>query len=563
MPSLATAVKMTFTEYTMGPTTTMIENRVVFWVLPLMAMVLVVGLVVSRRDSAQKPPWLRETIPFVSNAWQYLTNMQGFLERSNQKLHKSRLVGFRLGARTLYLVTGAQNVQAMFRPSRGLSPDIFMLDIMEYVWAASKEELGKFRNDKSGRMRKPALGTEGRPVHDRYWASQHHLHSEFLARSVAANRLGELYYDRFREKVEKYPIGKWTTATVRNFCMSDMSESALTTFMGDRILELNPGFMNAMWKFILTAAELPWGLPRWMNPRPWRNRDQFHAMTRKYLESAWENFDWNGPDADADWEPHFGSRAAREIAKWMKETLSLETSAGLAAAFIFGTNANAVRMAMWGMIELIKDPSLYGAVREEINSNCLRLDPDTGARSLDAFKMLKLPILQSIYVETLRLHVSVNVTREVIESMPLDNYNVERGALLQAPSQLAHHDETVWGDAQHPASEFWAMRHITYTKKTDKSGNTTQTPEFNMAGRVGAFFPYGGGISICPGRHFAKQGIIFTLGTLVSRFDIDFIEWTYLDGSKSDCPAQNDKHFAGAVGMPPDRDIKFRWKRIW
>lgn len=236
----------------------------------------------------------------------------------------------------MYLVTGAQNVQTMFRPSRGLSPDIFMLDIMAYVWAARDEELTKFRNDKSGRMRKPLPGTEDTPAPQRYWASQHHLHSEFLARADAASRLGELYHQRFTERVELVPVGEWRTATVMAFMMKDMSQSALVTFMGTRILDLNPGFMDAMWDFILTAAELPWGLPRWMNPRPWRNRDRFHAMTRRYLDSAWANFDWQGPDADQDWEPHFGSRAAREMGKWMRDNLSPETSAGLVAAFIFG-----------------------------------------------------------------------------------------------------------------------------------------------------------------------------------------------------------------------------------
>lgn len=248
----------------------------------------------------------------------------------------------------------------------------------------------------------------------------------------------------------------------------------------------------------------------------------------------------------------------------------------------YRTNANAVRMATWAFMELIRDDDLYQAVRKEVMENCLEVDPITGARSLDAQKMLKLPLLQSMYVETLRLHVSVNVTREVVQPQSLHHYNVEEGAMLQAPSQLAHYDEEVWGESEHPASKFWAERHLQYVEKTDESGSTTRQAEFNMAGRVGSYFPYGrqnpafvkdgcdlifvtagGGISICPGRHFAKQEIIFTLGTLVARFDVEFVDWIQKDGSKADRPAQNDKRFAGAVGMPPDRDMQYRWKRLW
>lgn len=73
----------------------------------------------------------------------------------------------------------------------------------------------------------------------------------------------------------------------------------------------------------------------------------------------------------------------------------------------------------------------------------------------------------------------------------------------------------------------------------------------------------GGGTSICPGRVFAKQEILMTVAILVTRFEIEYLQWTTLDGAKSDRPAQNDNSFIGAVGIPPDRDMKIRWKRLW
>lgn len=54
-----------------------------------------------------------------------------------------------------------------------------------------------------------------------------------------------------------------------------------------------------------------------------------------------------------------------------------------------------------------------------------------------------------------------------------------------------------------------------------------------------------------------------TLAALVTRFEIDLIEWTCLDGSPSDRPARNDQSYIGAVGIPPDRDMRIRWKRLW
>lgn len=68
---------------------------------------------------------------------------------------------------------------------------------------------------------------------------------------------------------------------------------------------------------------------------------------------------------------------------------------------------------------------------------------------------------------------------------------------------------------------------------------------------------------MCPGRFFAKQEIILTFSILVSRFDVEFVEWTRRDGSPSDRGPQNDVKWSGAASVPPDRDMKVRWKRVW
>jgi hypothetical protein len=105
--------------------------------------------------------------------------------------------------------------------------------------------------------------------------------------------------------------------------------------------------------------------------------------------------------------------------------------------------------------------------------------------------MLSLPLLQSVYAEALRLHVSINITREIMEPMTLDGYNLEKGALLQAPSELSHYAESVWGAEGHPASEFWAERHIKHVEVTGEDGKVTVVPQFSMVGRTNDFIPYG------------------------------------------------------------------------
>ena len=170
----------------------------------------------------------------------------------------------------------------------------------------------------------------------------------------------------------------------------------------------------------------------------------------------------------------------------------MRTSAGqyswLALTFRDRLNGNSIPTATWALFELVKDPSLWEAIRAEAEP-CFEVDPVTGERTLDIPRLLALPLLQSVYIETLRCHVAVNVTREVIaETTTMAGYQLRKHSLIQAPTQFAHFDEKAWGVAGHPASEFYAARNINYS--AEANGEKTK-PEFVMRARPNEFFPYG------------------------------------------------------------------------
>ena len=235
------------------------------------------------------------------------------------------------------MVSGEKNIQIINQPSYSISADVFFLQIMDNVWGASKDELVKFKQDKSGRRKNPVLGHDVKPGQPRLWYGQHHVYTEYLQRTEHANHLVDKFFQLFSERLTKQPLGEWRELSLSKFFESDMAEAALVALMGPRILELNPGFWPAMWEFSRLAPQLMWGLPRWVNPKPWKIRGQLNAMCRRYIDSASKEFDWHGPDADAEWEPHYGSRMARELIKWATKNLSAETTAGMVATFTLGS----------------------------------------------------------------------------------------------------------------------------------------------------------------------------------------------------------------------------------
>lgn len=140
--------------------------------------------------------------------------------------------------------------------------------------------------------------------------------------------------------------------------------------------------------------------------------------------------------------------------------------------------------------EILKDVSLLEAVREEIITTYIT-DPETNIRTFDIEKLVKLPLLQSVFTEILRLHMNFNVIRHVKEPLEMDGFTLGKGSMLQAPMMVAHYDEAVWGSAGHPASEFWPERHLKIAEEEDDSGKVTQKRKFIMAGRPSSYFPFG------------------------------------------------------------------------
>ncbi|KAK0650000.1 cytochrome P450 [Cercophora newfieldiana] len=515
-------------------------------------------------------PELRGTIPYLSSTLLYMTDMRTFLDRARDMLRTSRIMSLKLGPETLYIIKGAENVATMFKTTTTRTSPVgqrrFILRIQKYLWGAVPADYAKFLNDTSGRAKVPLPGTENTPESKRYWRILNDKLHDYFAISSETNALVAVYQRELSKRLEQdFPTTEWTTIMVYAFLQKYMASAATTTLLGPRILTVNPDFHNVLWTFDRFVASLVWGLPKWLTPRAWKTRDRLHAAVHRYLYPAVGEFAWDSDSATADWEPVFGSRVNREVIRWMREDgFAPQTIAGaISILFIFGVNGNTTPVAGWMLMETIQRPELLDRIREEVMGTYVT-DPKTGERLIDVQKLLALPLLQSVYTESMRLHVSMNVTREVVGPMSLEGHKLEIGALLQAPTEISHREESVWGVPGHPASEFWAERHIKYVERVDeKDGTVKLEPQFDMTGRQNDFFPYGGGAPVCPGRFFARQEMMLSLAILVSRFDIEFVEWTHMDGSPSERPAENNVEWAGGASVPPDRDMKIRWKRRW
>jgi cytochrome P450 len=197
---------------------------------------------------------------------------------------------------------------------------------------------------------------------------------------------------------------------------------------------------------------------------------------------------------------------------------------------IFRRVRNSITAASWSIFELYRDPELLAAVRAEIDT-CTRKDAD-GRIKFDNDQLLRLPVLQAVYAETLRLRMHFYIIRMPDRvDMNIQDWIIPRQKVVVALTTVAHMDSNSWNmglDNEHPLEEFWVGRFL--KNPVQEAGNDSQSkslsssPIFSTKELEGSWIPYGGGPRQCPGRHFAKRQILLTSALMISLFDCEILD---------------------------------------
>jgi cytochrome P450 len=204
-------------------------------------------------------------------------------------------------------------------------------------------------------------------------------------------------------------------------------------------------------------------------------------------------------------------------------------------------------------MNLLQRPNVFEKVKKEV-SQVANVDKDSNKLRLDIPALIALPWLLAVYTETLRLRIHFNVTREITQDIEVDGHILKAGHIVVAPTYIAHTTDPSWTTEEYPAKEFYPERFLIF----DEKGST---PKFSAGRTGGKMFPYGGGIYLCPGRHFAKQEIMAAIVLMILRFDFEVLGYVKMDGTRSERGPRLDEEFAGSGTMPPDRDMKVRFRK--
>ncbi|KAI8960458.1 cytochrome P450 [Daldinia sp. FL1419] len=208
-------------------------------------------------------------------------------------------------------------------------------------------------------------------------------------------------------------------------------------------------------------------------------------------------------------------------------------------SFLFAGIVNATTSTFWILLHLYADPTLLTTVRREIEAILSpRTDRPGYALRISDLRD-KCPVLVAVYRECLRLGSDTYSTRVVKEDHLLANqYFLKKNAVVQIAGGVIHADQRIWGA---DASDFNPKRFLDKTNSnsdaeaTDPGSGTKPRTKQSNAFHPAAFRAFGGGKTLCPGRHFAMNEILAFVALVVLQFDMKPAR-----GGKIDVPPKND-----------------------
>ena len=240
-------------------------------------------------------------------------------------------------------------------------------------------------------------------------------------------------------------------------------------------------------------------------------------------------------------------------------------------------NANSIPAVFWMMYEAIQQPALLGQALDEIATyQSLSLLPRNPSVNVET--LCRVPILQSMYAETLRLYTSLFSLGSAIHgNFKLGNHTILQGQLIAVDSRVSAMDNRVWNtgasdgkEEPYPLDLWWAERFL--VNPNDPNGgpvrpHASKDPDpaspqlgddrrrFTTEDLAGAWTPYGGGPRQCPGRTFAKQEIIVAFALVFSTLEIELLDAT------SKGPVKPNMKYYGLGTLPPEAKVPLRMRK--
>jgi hypothetical protein len=241
-------------------------------------------------------------------------------------------------------------------------------------------------------------------------------------------------------------------------------------------------------------------------------------------------------------DPETSSFTKERLDFLVQRGMSKSDMAKMEAATSIGILANTMPATFWLVYHIISDPVVFADCQREL-SGAVKETNDTCEVDMVYVKE-SCPILLSTFQEVFRFRGTGISARMMMEDFILNNrYLLKEGNVVLIPAAVQHQLPSAWGES---VEEFNHQRFIR------KPGTKRHNPV--------AFRGFGGGSTLCPGRHFAATEILTFASLIILRFDIQPVK-----GYWGSITVENSN--AATSIQTPDQDIEInirpRDDKVW
>lgn len=267
--------------------------------------------------------------------------------------------------------------------------------------------------------------------------------------------------------------------------------------------------------------------PTILAPKGSRARSELGLAFQQYFE----NYIPGQSKSSAMTAARYSVNTKHGVTPWNQGRLEVGT--------LLGILANTIPSIFYMIVHIYSDSTLLREIRQELEDTSVSIFPGKAERCINILTLRKRCFLLHVtFQELLRIHALGAGSRFVREDVMLDNqYLLRKGMIIQMPTAVMHSDPSAWGA---DVREFRPRRFL----KQQKTGE-----EFKQ--NMSAYRPFGGGASLCPGRHFVTFETMALVAFMVLRFDV-----RPLDGQWS-IPRQKQESLATNI-FPPEKDIRVK-----
>ncbi|XP_078520350.1 5-beta-cholestane-3-alpha,7-alpha-diol 12-alpha-hydroxylase-like [Lissotriton helveticus] len=249
------------------------------------------------------------------------------------------------------------------------------------------------------------------------------------------------------------------------------------------------------------------------------------------------------------------------VSGWISDQLQCQAENGmdeymqdrLLFVLLWISQNNTGPAGFWLLLHLMKNPEAMKALREEIDhvikTSGQEVKPGSRLLNLTRDMLLKTPVLDSAVEESQRLTTAPVLMRGVLEDMNLQMADGREYAIRKGDRVALFPYIAVQMDPEvHPEPHIFKYNRFLNpdgSKKVDFYKDGKKVKYFSM--------PWGGGVSICPGRFFAVNELKQFVFLMLTYFEFELLD------PQEDIPPIDQKRW-GFGTLHPIHDIQFRYR---